>query len=128
MIVRFDPAIAPWVAQQCGQLPAQAHISVAEARDGQIVTGAYFAWVTETNAFVHFASVGAVSKGFIAAGLRLAFDLGLERLSFLLLDSQKRLARLAKAVGAVLECTLRRGHSDGDAQIYVLWLKGARYV
>lgn len=124
MIVLCDPRVPPWVAQQSGGDRAGApvlapSVGLADAA-GHLVAGSYLSWVTDTNAWCHIA--GRYSRGMLRAGLALYFDtLGLQRLSFLLLDNQHAAMRLVRFLGAKPEHVINRGHAGGDAILFALW-------
>lgn len=119
-----DERVTRWVAEQLGfaQLPS-ACASIGYEVDGVLQAGVMFDNMTETNVFAHIVSIApALPISLVTAVGRYAFDqIGAQRITFMVADNNAKCLRLVRALGAVFEARLARGHAKGDVLIFVVW-------
>lgn len=88
---------------------------------GRIVAGVVWSESTATDVRAHL-RVDRATKGFLVEVFRLFFHrYGFLRITMPVADDNARCLKLVRALGAVLECVIPKGHGGGDVHQYVLW-------
>lgn len=124
VVLGQDERVTRWVAEQAGSgTPRESCASIGYEVDGDLVAGVYFTDCTETNVFAHIAAVtSALPIPLLAACGQYAFvQLGAERMTFLVRDTNLRCLRLVGRLGAFPEGVIKRGHAGGDVLVFALW-------
>lgn len=125
-----DRWVSDWVAEQLG-FPEGAPVcsSLGYELDGELVAGVTFDNMTDTNLFAHIASTANVlPRELLQAVAAYAFvQLGVQRMTFMVPDSNHRCVQFVRDLGARREGALKQGHGDGDTLIFALW-HDARFV
>lgn len=118
-----DERVSQWVAAQNGEPPPPVVSAIGWERDGELTAGIYFDTMNSNNLFVHIASTGRiVPVEMLAAGFAYAYrQLGLDRLTFMIEDSNKPCIDFVESMGATLEGRLRGAAKSGDVLLYVAW-------
>lgn len=120
----WNPALNSWVAIHGGGNHSGPVSALGSWKDGVGITGGIvFHSSNGVSATANIALLSGVNPGpLIKAGLTYAFgQLGLTRLTFLILPSNIRSIHLVTGLGAYHEATLRETEPEGDLHIYALF-------
>lgn len=113
--------VARWVAEKCGFEPPIVTAAIGY-ENGELKAGAFFDNLSDNNVFCHIAASVPLPYHFlVAVGAYVWVQLGLERMSFLVLDTNHRSLELVRSLGAVEEGRIVRGHKRGDILVMGLF-------
>lgn len=118
-----DERVTSWVARIAAGEPPSPCPAIGYERDGELVAGVYFTDLTETNVFAHIASTAEMlPAGLLAACGAYVFEqCRLNRVTFMVRDTNEKCLRLVCGLGARLEASLQGAHGSGDVLLFALW-------
>lgn len=122
-----DDRVTAWVAEQCGDgVAPPAYASIGYERNGDLVAGAYFDGMTQTNVFAHIASTShTIPRALLVAVVDYAYrQCGARRMTFMVRDDNHKCIDMVLGMGAKLESVITYGHESGDVLLFVLWEDG----
>lgn len=125
MIV-YEPAqeIADWVAAKLGTTAPLVDAAIAYMGEDDIKAAVYFDTMNANNIFAHIASATTtLPRSLLAAVARYVYDqLGIDRMTFSVPESNYRTRAFVRAMGAEVEGRLKNACGDGDdLMLFVLW-------
>lgn len=117
------PRVSAWMDEKLGQPPGTVQTAIGYERGGELVAGVAFDNLTDNNIFAHIVSKSPLLPAalLIAVGRYVFKQLGLDRMTFMVAESNDRCVGLIKKLGAKFEGRLARATKAGDMLIFALW-------
>jgi len=126
--------IADWIDQQAGTAFGLTVQAIGELRDGKLIAGIGYGGYSGPNIYVNLAITVPPSKEFWYAAASYPFnDLGVNRITALVKQSNERSIRILQHLQFECECWLE-GASEGDdgevedTLVYRLWKKDCKLL
>jgi RimJ/RimL family protein N-acetyltransferase len=125
--------VANWIDQQAGTAFGLTVTAIGELRDGHLIAGIGYGGYSGPNVYVNLAVSAPPSKAFWFAAANYPFnDLGVNRITALVKESNKRSIHILERLGFECECWLE-GASEGDngaedTLVYRLWKKDCKLL
>lgn len=118
-----DQRIADWVGARCYGSAPTVDAAIGWESDGALKAGVYFDAPLPNTVFAHVASVAPVfPRTLLGAVCVYAFrQLGVERLTFMVSETNRAVLDFLFRLGARYEATLHKACGDASAVLMVLW-------